>query len=322
MNAKLNRVLDEIKRTEDKIAAWQEHLEELNIRKNQLEDAEIIKSIRSMKLGSREMLAFLENIRNGAVPAQQGQHIGEARQEEIMPGEAEISGSRKKRRQKERTGKMKKTVRNLAAMLVMAAAVLLSGKMTAYAYVDETAEAVPEPVISEETPEETETTPFSVAGNGQLLDDISDDETKQFLTVQTKNGNTFFMVIDRSRNSENVYMLSLIDENDLAEFLGEDETELEEEKPAVAVEEPRLEPVQEEPRTEPEKGGMGMGAVLTMILLGAGSIGAYYYFKIWKPKREEEEAESEDLEFYDGGAYVNEDRENGKEEGESEEPED
>ena len=148
---------------------------------------------------------------------------------------------------------MKKTVRNLAAMLVMAAAVLLSGKMTAYAYVDETAEAVPEPVISEETPEETETTPFSVAGNGQLLDDISDDETKQFLTVQTKNGNTFFMVIDRSRNSENVYMLSLIDENDLAEFLGEDETELEEEKPAVAVEEPRLEPVQEEPRTEPEK---------------------------------------------------------------------
>ncbi len=217
---------------------------------------------------------------------------------------------------------MKKTVRNLAAMLMMAAAVLLSGTITAYAYVDETEAEPPEPVVVEEPPEETESTPFSVAGNGQLLDDISNDETKQFLTVQTKNGNTFFMVIDRSRNSENVYMLSLIDENDLAEFLGEDETELDEEKPAVAVEEPRLEPVQEEPRTEPEKGGMGMGAVLTMILLGAGSIGAYYYFKIWKPKREEEEAESEDLEFYDGGAYVNEDEENGKEEGESEEPED
>lgn len=217
---------------------------------------------------------------------------------------------------------MKRKIRNLAAMLMMTATVLLSGTMTAYAYVDETAETEPEPVIMEETPEETEAAPFSVAGNGELLDDITDDETKQFLTVQTKNGNTFFMVIDRSRNSENVYMLSLIDENDLAEFLGEDETELEEEKPAVAVEEPRLEPVQEEPRTEPEKGGMGMGAVLTMILLGAGSIGAYYYFKIWKPKREEEEAESEDLEFYDGGAYVNEDRENGKEEGESEEPED
>ena len=41
----------------------------------QLEDAEIIKSIRSMKLESREMLTFLENIQNGtvAVPVCQGE---------------------------------------------------------------------------------------------------------------------------------------------------------------------------------------------------------------------------------------------------------
>lgn len=208
-----------------------------------------------------------------------------------------------------------KKIRNLAAMLMMMATVLLSGTMTAYAYVDESAEA--EPVIMEETPEETEPTPFSVAGNGELLDDITNDETKQFLTVQTKNGNTFFMVIDRSRNSENVYMLSLIDEYDLAEFIEEEKTEPVEEKPAVVVEEPKPEPVQEEP--QPEKGGMGMGALLAMILLGAGGVGGYYYFKIWKPKREEEEAESEDLEFYDGGAYVNEDQENGQAEEENEE---
>ena len=212
---------------------------------------------------------------------------------------------------------MKRKIRNLAAMLMMMTAVLLSGTMTAYAYVDETAEA--EPVIMEETPEETETTPFSVAGNGELLDDITNDETKQFLTVQTKNGNTFFMVIDRSRNSENVYMLSLIDEYDLAEFIEEEKTEPVEEKPAVIVEEPQPEPVQEESQPKPEKGGMGMGALLTIILLGAGGVGGYYYFKILKPKREEEEAESEDLEFYDKGAYVNEDQENGQEEEEREE---
>ncbi len=73
MNTKLNRVLDEIKRTEEKIAAWQEHLEELNIRKKQLEDAEIIKSVRSMKLDSREMLLFLENIQNGTAAIRQEQ---------------------------------------------------------------------------------------------------------------------------------------------------------------------------------------------------------------------------------------------------------
>ena len=204
-------------------------------------------------------------------------------------------------------------------MFAMMAAILFSGKMTAYAYVDESAEAEPEHVIMEETPKETEATPFSVAGNGELLDDISNDETKQFLTVQTKNGNTFFMVIDRSRNSENVYMLSLIDEYDLAEFIEEEKPEPVEEKPAVIVEEPKPEPVQEEP--QPEKGGMGMGALLTIILLGAGGAGGYYYFKILKPKREEEEAESEDLEFYDGGAYVNEDEENGQDEEENAENE-
>lgn len=211
---------------------------------------------------------------------------------------------------------MKEKIRKLAVMLTMMVMILLSGTMTAYAYVDETED---EPVIMEEAPEETEATPFSVAGNGQLLDDITDDETKQFLTVQTKNGNTFFMVIDRSRNSENVYMLSLVDEYDLAEFLEEETEPMAEEKPAVVIEEPQPEPVAEEPQTEPEKAGMNMGAVLTILVLGAGVVGGYYYFKILKPKRDEEEAESEDLEFYDGGAYTNEDEENGKETEEDEE---
>ena len=67
MNKKLHRVLDEIQKTEEKIAAWQEHLGELNIQKEMLEDAEIIKSVRSMRLNSRELLSVLEGIQNGTV---------------------------------------------------------------------------------------------------------------------------------------------------------------------------------------------------------------------------------------------------------------
>ena len=52
-------------KTEERITEWQEHLRELNIRKKQLEDAEIIKSIRSMKLNSRELLVVLDKIQNG-----------------------------------------------------------------------------------------------------------------------------------------------------------------------------------------------------------------------------------------------------------------
>ena len=59
LSKKLNRVLDEIQKTEEKIAVWQEHLRELNTLREQLENQEIIKSIRSMKLDSRRMLEFL-----------------------------------------------------------------------------------------------------------------------------------------------------------------------------------------------------------------------------------------------------------------------
>lgn len=67
MNKKLHRILDEIQKTEEKIAAWQEHLGELNVQKEMLEDAEIIKSVRSMRLGSRELLSVLEGVQNGTV---------------------------------------------------------------------------------------------------------------------------------------------------------------------------------------------------------------------------------------------------------------
>lgn len=67
MSRKLRRVLDDIQNAEKKIAEWQEHLKGLNLRREQLENAEIVKSVRSMKLGSREMLALLEGIQEGAI---------------------------------------------------------------------------------------------------------------------------------------------------------------------------------------------------------------------------------------------------------------
>ena len=58
-------------------------------------------------------------------------------------------------------------------------------------------------------------------GNLTLIDDILQagafvsDETeraeKQFITVQSKNGNYFYLVIDRSGDTEHVYFLNLVD---------------------------------------------------------------------------------------------------------------
>ena len=144
----------------------------------------------------------------------------------------------------------------LAAFTVAAGMVLPA--TTAFAFTDEAAQqaveapAPTETPVQEEEPPKTEETPFSVPGNGSLADDKSGDSTKEFLTVQTKNGNTFFLVLDRSSNKENVYMLSMIDEDDLAEFVTETKKQ-ETEQPTVITPQPETKPAVEETEKEPEK---------------------------------------------------------------------
>lgn len=58
---------------------------------------------------------------------------------------------------------------------------------------------------------------------------------------------------------------------------------------------------------EEKTGGTNTGTLFVVIVLLAGGAGGYYYFKVLKPKREEEEAESENMEIYDDGVYINED---------------
>ena len=73
---------------------------------------------------------------------------------------------------------------------------------------------------------------FTPDGNLTLIDDFLQIEApatedsvrieKQFITVQSKNGNTFYIVIDRNGDNENVYFLNLVDEADIMALM-EDE---------------------------------------------------------------------------------------------------
>lgn len=213
----------------------------------------------------------------------------------------------------------------------MAAAMLVGSSTTAFAYVDPSAENAAEGNVAEEPvtadegtqPEGTGAvleesdqtgTAFSVPGNGEVLDDFTDDPSKEFLTVTTKNNQTFYIVIDRSASSDNVYMLSQIDENDLKEFLDEAEKSETPVTPSIVLEEnqdDKEEPEnwgtpEEEESREPEKSGTNTGMMAVILLAAAAGIGGYYYFKIYKPKSQDSDTDNEGLEIDDGLETVDE----------------
>lgn len=213
--------------------------------------------------------------------------------------------------------KWKKIRKILALMAVTAACLFGINGVTAYANVDENAVAEAEKQAqqteappAEEKPavEEEEVTPedaFSVPGNGEVVDHITKDSSKEFYTIRTANNNTFYLVVDKAQNTQNVYMLSTIDENDLQEFLDESEKKEPETEPSVVIPETEQPPEEKPEEEEPQKDGSKnmMGVIGLVVLMG---LGGFYFLKI-RPKKETEEAPSENLEIGDGLETVNED---------------
>ena len=202
---------------------------------------------------------------------------------------------------------MRKMLKKLGIVIPSAVLTLLMAvgfSTPAFAYVEPEVKEEPAQVIEEEEPTEEEKIPFTIAGNGEVEDNITDDSSKEFFTVKTKGGNTFFLVIDRARNSENVYMLSMINEYDLQEFLTDEERNgKEEEKPAVVL--PETKP---EPEPDVEK----LTKILAIVfVMGVGGAGAFFYFYIYKPKQSEPEVSKENLE-YEALPTKNEDEEAGQ----------
>lgn len=137
----------------------------------------------------------------------------------------------------------------------------------------------------EETPEPNPL-PFTPDGNLTLVDDVKveNSEDKQYMTVVTKDGNYFYIIIDRAGDKENVYFLNMVDEADLLALIEDMDTT--QEMP-VTTPQPELEsepvPV---PETEQENDkDSNIGSVLLLLLLvGGGIVGAFYYFKVLKNK--------------------------------------
>lgn len=70
MSKKLKKFLNDAEKTESKIAELEEYLRNVRAAQKKEEDNEIVRAIRSTKLGGRDLLALLENIQTGNVTFQ------------------------------------------------------------------------------------------------------------------------------------------------------------------------------------------------------------------------------------------------------------
>ena len=179
---------------------------------------------------------------------------------------------------------------------------------------------------TEGEPEEKETveTPepgsgFTGEGNAVTRDLLYDKATnKQFVTLETKDGTVFYVVIDydspvnEEEEQYQTYFLNLVDAADLAALVGEEETEPEEEAPPLCScrercqvgkidttcpvcaadltaclgeepEEPEPEPEVQQPVEEPEDdSSSAVAAVILLLVILAG--GAVFVVKLLRRK--------------------------------------
>lgn len=148
----------------------------------------------------------------------------------------------------------------------------------------------PTPLKPTEETEPEAAVPLTPEGNLTIVDDLEGEqaEDKQFITVKTNAGNTFYLIIDRAGDENNVYFLNLVDEADLRALMEEDGTvePLTGEGAVPTNPEPESEITPEpEPEAEepaPEKGMNPMPVLMVLLILLGGA--GLWFFKLRKPK--------------------------------------
>lgn len=135
-------------------------------------------------------------------------------------------------------------------------------------------------------------------GNLTLVDDVGSPDKigKQFITAVTKNGNYFYIIIDRDdEGNETVHFLNQVDEADLLMLMSEEEAAKYTEPVVETTPEPtETEPEPEVTETAPEekpKTNMIPVVLLVVALIGGGG---FFVFKKMQGKKKEKEAAKPD----------------------------
>ena len=192
---------------------------------------------------------------------------------------------------------MRKFLNKLTCMAMSLTFLMGCMATPAFAYSgEETGEEVKAPSIFETEEEpvtvtEQDVGPLTPEGNLAVVDDyqttFSDGTAQQFITLVSKSGAYFYLIIDRAADGDQTaHFLNMVDEADLLALMDEEDIPEPEPEPAPA---PEPEPMPE-PEPEPEKeDGAGKFVLVLLVLAGIAGGGAYFWLKMQQKKREAEE---------------------------------
>lgn len=193
----------------------------------------------------------------------------------------------------------KKTIkRRILLLAVCSLLCTLLFSTTAFAYSKEETVSGNE-VVPPTEPEPIAYDPLTPDGNLSLVDDLGEATGcgKQFITVVTKTGNFFYIIIDRDDEGEStVHFLNQVDEADLMKLM-------EEEEAAAFIEEPEEEPVivEEESKEEVQepKKKSNVGAVICLLLFVLIGCGGFVYLKSMEKKKKKQQQPDPDADYED-----------------------
>ena len=189
---------------------------------------------------------------------------------------------------------MRKLLNKLTCMAVSLTFLMGCMATPAFAYSgEETGEEAKAPSIFETEEEpvivvEQDAGPLTPEGNLTVVDDyqttFSDGTAQQFITLVSKSGAYFYLIIDRAADGDQTaHFLNMVDEADLIALMDEEDIPEPEPEPAPA---PEPEPL---PEPEPEEENGAGKFVLVLLVLAGIAGGAYFWLKMQQKKREAEE---------------------------------
>ena len=214
---------------------------------------------------------------------------------------------------------------NKVCALVLSVALCAGMAAPAFAYGGEPVEEVEQPVLTSTTDEEDvvtvtdeETGALTPEGNLTLVDDYhtdySDGSGQQFITLVSKSGATFYLVIDRNaKGQQTVHFMNLVDEADLLALMEEEDADAytAEKEAAAQAEQERKQTEEDAKKAAEEAAASGSEqtggnkvtkyaatflGVLALVGLVAGG-GIYTFMKQKQKKQAEKEALDPDANY-------------------------